>query len=144
MTESLGDRIRARRQRRGWTLKELGEKTKISVPYLSDIERRNEANPTLESLESIATALECTVTDLLGANPADSSRPLPLSLQRFVRGDDFARRLERLAGRAGRDPAEMKEEVINFLVSAPKRSSGELAADDWRRLLDFYSVILDQ
>ena len=87
-TESpLGSRVRARRQRRGWTLKDLAHHTGLSVPYLSDIERGN-TNPTLETLTTLAAALEATVTDLLGDQPtAAAGRPLSISLQRFVRSD---------------------------------------------------------
>lgn len=144
MPETLGDRIRARRQRRELTLKGLAAKTKLSVPYLSDLERRNEINPTLDALEAIARALETSVTELLGGDPQGATRPLPLSLQRYVRGDDFAKRLQRLATKADRDPDDMKQEVIDFLVTAPKRAAGDLTVEDWRRLLDFYSVILEE
>jgi transcriptional regulator with XRE-family HTH domain len=44
---ALGNRVRARRQRRGWTLKDLADNTGLSVPYLSDIERNKLTNPTL-------------------------------------------------------------------------------------------------
>src|SRR5512133_3391689 len=139
-TESpLGSRVRARRQRRGWTLKDLAHHTGLSVPYLSDIERGN-TNPTLETLTTLAAALEATVTDLLGDQPtAAAGRPLSISLQRFVRSDDFSRRIERLARVANRPAEQLRQEVIDFLATAPKRARGDLTTEDWRRLLTYYA-----
>jgi transcriptional regulator with XRE-family HTH domain len=144
-TESpLGSRVRARRQRRGWTLRDLADHTGLSVPYLSDIERGN-TNPTLETLTTLAAALEATVTDLLGDQPtAAAGRPLSISLQRFVRSDDFSRRIERLARVANRPADTVRQEVIDFLATAPKRASGDLTTEDWRRLLTYYASLLEE
>jgi len=142
---TLGSRVRARRQRRGWTLKDLAHHTHLSVPYLSDIERDNLANPTLETLTTLAAALETTVTDLLGGQVASSAGPpLSVSLQRFVRSDDFTRRVQRLARGASRPEEEIRQEVIDFLATAPKRASGELTTEDWRRLLTYYASLLEE
>lgn len=147
---TIGEKIRALRQRKGWTLKDLADRTNLSVPYLSDIERRREINPTLETLTTIAGALECPIAELIGdgnltsGSASQSEPPLPLSLQRFVRGDNFAKRVDRLAATAGRDPEEMKREVINFLSHAPKRARTELNARDWEQLLTFYGAILEE
>src|SRR6266511_2602420 len=120
MTDStLGSRVRARRQRLGLTLKDLASTT------------------------SLAEALGATVADLLGghAGVADGP-PLSVSLQRFVRSDDFARRVQRLAEIADRPMEDVRQEVINFLATAPKRASGDLTTEDWRRLLTYYASLL--
>lgn len=145
MGDALGERIRARRQRKGWTLKDLARATQLSVPYLSDIERRPGVNPTLETLSTISAALECTVTDLLGNGPAarGDGPLLPSSLQRFIKTEDFRQRLKKIADRAKRPPGELEREIIDFLAMAPKRARGELSSDDWRRLLDIYFVIME-
>jgi transcriptional regulator with XRE-family HTH domain len=141
----LGGRVRARRQRRGWTLRDLADHTGLSVPYLSDIERGNVINPTLDTLTTLAAALKATVADLLGDQPAaPAERPLSVSLQRFVRSEDFTRRIERLAGVADRPPELVRQEVIDFLATAPKRASGELTTEDWRRLLTYYASLLEE
>ena len=142
----LGDKIRAIRQRKQWTLKDLGKQTGLSVPYLSDIERRRVVNPTLETLKVIAAALECSTSELIeeGDETGSSELPLPISLQRFVRSEDFALRLGKLASRAGREPEEMEREVINFLATAPKRAASNLGSGDWRRLLTFYETIIEE
>jgi transcriptional regulator with XRE-family HTH domain len=142
---TLGNRVRARRQRRGWTLKDLAGNTGLSVPYLSDIERNKLANPTLETLAALAGALQTTISDLLGDQGAPSTGPpLSVSLQRFIRSDDFSRRVQRLAHVADRPEQEIRQEVIDFLATAPKRASGELTPEDWRRLLTYYASLLEQ
>ncbi len=147
MTRTLGERIRARRQRKRWKLKDLSESTGLSVPYLSDLERDQSANPTLDTLNAIARSLDCDVAELLatGGSEPGSNTPLSVSLQRFVDSSDFADQLRRLGERVER-PADdhLRIEVIDFLVTAPRRSSGELGRDDWRQLLDFYMVIADR
>jgi len=52
----LGTRVRSRRRQLGLTLRTVGEISQLSVPYLSQVER-NQANPTVTSLASIARAL---------------------------------------------------------------------------------------
>src|SRR6266702_2349548 len=142
---TLGSRVRARRQRHGWTLKALADHTGLSVPYLSDIERNKLANPTLETLTTLASALETAVTDLIGGQAAASTGPpLSVSQQRFVRSDDFTRRVQRLARGANRPEPEIRREVIDFLATAPKRARGELSTEDWRRLLTYYSSLLEE
>jgi len=144
MTSTLGERIRARRQRRRWTLKELSTHTGLSIPYLSDLERDEDANPTLEKLTAIAGALECEVSDLLGGQAGTSvEMPLSISLQRFVNSEAFEARLKRLADRTSRNVDEaLRREAIDFLAHAPKRAKGELSSDGWKSLLDFYTGVI--
>ena len=52
----IGSRIRGRRRQLGLTLKTVGERSGLSVPYLSQVER-NQATPTVTSLAGIARAL---------------------------------------------------------------------------------------
>jgi transcriptional regulator with XRE-family HTH domain len=142
METQLGEQIRARRQRKGWTLKDLSDATKLSVPYLSDLERRPGVNPTLETLTTLATALGCSVADLVGEDAVEGP-PAPPSLARFVKSDDFQKEVKLLAERTGQDQREVEQQLVAFLAVAPRRSSGDLSSADWRRLLDVYRVISD-
>jgi hypothetical protein len=45
---------------------------------------------------------------------------------------------------ADRPEPEIRQEVIDFLATAPKRASGELTTEDWRRLLTYYASLLEQ
>jgi transcriptional regulator with XRE-family HTH domain len=55
--ESIGERIKALRVGQGKTLAELGERAKLSISYLSQIER-DKTTPSISTLTSIAKALD--------------------------------------------------------------------------------------
>lgn len=54
--DDLGSRIRTERKRRKMTLKELAEKSSLSLSFLSEIER-NVSRPSISSLRKIAQSL---------------------------------------------------------------------------------------
>src|SRR5690606_36684234 len=60
----LGQRVRAERARRGWSLEELAERSGVSKAMLSKIER-DEASPTAELLVRIAAAFGMTLSSLI-------------------------------------------------------------------------------
>ena len=60
----LHERLRELRQERGQRLKDVSEIAGISIPYLSDLER-GRTNPSLETLQTLATAYSISVHDLL-------------------------------------------------------------------------------
>ena len=64
----VGTRIKGLRKEKKITLKELAEKTDISISFLSDIENQR-SNPSLERLEEIAKALNTTIAYLMGETP---------------------------------------------------------------------------
>lgn len=57
---SLGQQIRMLRKGRGWRLKDLGEATGISVPYLSDVEN-GRCQPSGNLLVKIAEVFEVDI-----------------------------------------------------------------------------------
>jgi transcriptional regulator with XRE-family HTH domain len=64
---ALKHRLRAERQRSGLSLARLAEETGMSKTYLLRLESDDDANPSLDVLTRIASALDVTVADLLGA-----------------------------------------------------------------------------
>lgn len=76
----LGNRVRALRGRRGWSLEELATASGVSRSMLSQIER-NETNPTVVVALAIAKSLGVSL-DELAREPEDTS---PLEV---IRGDD--------------------------------------------------------
>ena len=145
---SLGDRIRARRTAMGLTLAEVAEAAGLSLPYVSNLER-GRGNPTLDALRSVATALQQTVTDLLGDEPGDDFDPMelqlaqaPQSLRAFTRTDRFKRTVKELSEAQEVAPEEMAKRLMVGMASAPRRSAGEPTDQDWRRMLDAYYLIL--
>lgn len=60
----LKDRLREIRQKRGATLLQVAEAVKLSVSYLSDLER-GRAKPSLNTLERLAAYYAISVADLV-------------------------------------------------------------------------------
>jgi XRE family transcriptional regulator, regulator of sulfur utilization len=61
---AVGGRIRALREAMGFSLRDLAERTGVSAPMLSQVER-GATSPTLAVAERIATGLELTLSQLL-------------------------------------------------------------------------------
>jgi transcriptional regulator with XRE-family HTH domain len=68
VSESIGERIKALRIKRKMTLAELGEMAKLSISYLSQIEREK-TTPSLPTLMEIAKALDVTPRYLFEVEP---------------------------------------------------------------------------
>lgn len=64
LSERLGERVRALRKRKEWSLEALAERAGMHVTYLSSVERGHR-NPTLNVLAALASALEVTLSALL-------------------------------------------------------------------------------
>ena len=76
----LGDQIRSIRKRQEITLKELAEKTGLSIGYISQIER-NLTDPSLSTLRKISGALGIPTYLFLGDEPHGS---LPLHKEEMI------------------------------------------------------------
>lgn len=145
-TPTLGDRIRARRVGLGLTLAVVSERSGLSLQYVSNLER-GRGNPTLDALTALANALDLTLGDLVAEGDQSDNEDLvlaqaPPSLVQFARSSRFRSAVERLATEHSSTEDEMRRRLLVGMASAPRRSTGEPAEDDWRRLLDVYSLIL--
>lgn len=146
---SLGKRLRSRRVALGLTLADASARAGLSLPYVSNLER-GRGNPTIDALRSLADALDLEVGELVGGDGSgealDTSllvlADAPSSLGEFTRSSRFDAVARRLATRQGLDIGEMRTKLMVGMASAPRRSQGEPTSEDWRRLLDVYSVIL--
>lgn len=87
--ESLGSYLRSSRKKKQISMRALARDADISVAYLSKIEQ-NAANPTIDVLERIATALGVPVSDLAlfirnkKLESSSISGDLPESLRNFI------------------------------------------------------------
>lgn len=68
--EVLGDRIQSRRVEHGLTLRELADRSDVSVSMLSSVERGEKA-PTVVVLDRIATGLDVTLASLVAEPDAE-------------------------------------------------------------------------
>ncbi len=82
----LGEQVRKIRKKRGITLKELAEKTGLSIGYISQIER-NLTDPSLSTLRKLSAALDIPTYLFMGGRKQHRSdhpsggRDDPLSAQ---------------------------------------------------------------
>ena len=68
----LGEHVRNIRKKRGITLKELAEKTGLSIGYISQIER-DLTDPSLSTLRKLSAALDIPTYLFMGGQPDNPS-----------------------------------------------------------------------
>jgi transcriptional regulator with XRE-family HTH domain len=73
--DDLGLRIRAYRQMRKLTLRQVAERSEVSVSFLSQLERGT-SGASIPTLRSIAEALGLSLSDLFSAEPTQAHRVL--------------------------------------------------------------------
>ena len=145
-TQTIGHRLRARRVELGLTLAQVAKQAELSLPYVSNLER-GRGNPTLDALNALARALDVPLASLMGdaGDPLDTMlATAPKSLLNFARSTAFQETVTQLAERQGDSIDEMRRRLLVGMASSPRRSSGDPTEDDWRRLLDAYSLILQR
>src|SRR5437667_263570 len=74
---NVGKKIQTLRLEKGLTLPQLAEKANVSKGFLFQIEDDGKTNPSLETLNKLAKALEITLADLLGKDQVRSKRIVP-------------------------------------------------------------------
>jgi transcriptional regulator with XRE-family HTH domain len=79
----LGEKVRALREERGLTLKEVSEVTKLSLTYLSEIER-NSVHPSLDTVKQLAGFFGVPFGVLL-TNHKSSGLPVKLLYTRKIK-----------------------------------------------------------
>src|SRR5436189_5167167 len=67
----IGPRVRALREAMDLSLRELGDRTRVSAPMLSQVER-GETSPTLQVAARIAAGLELSLSQLLRLDESDT------------------------------------------------------------------------
>jgi transcriptional regulator with XRE-family HTH domain len=145
----LGERLRSRRRKLGLTIAQVADSAGLSLPYVSNLER-GRGNPTLDVLTSLAAVLDLPMAQLMGNGNDDVTEDLserflasiPPSLNRFSNTEDFVREVQGLAKIKGENYDELRHRVLLGMATAPRRSTGDPTFDDWRRLLDVYTLIL--
>ncbi len=103
---SVGDKLRALRKQNKLTLKELSEKTNLSISFISDIENKRR-NPSIDNLKLLANALNVSVSDLL-----DEKLYAPKANKFNNNDDEDLRRIERARNKMN---PEQKEKMMDIL-----------------------------
>jgi XRE family transcriptional regulator, regulator of sulfur utilization len=144
IASSFGSRLREARMRQGLTLRDVATASDISIAYLSDLERGNLVNPTLDTLRGVTTALGVSLEQLLGVDGNGELRPAyPKALEEFRALTPFREIVASDAVQAKRDPEEVEEEWLDLLAGirlgnrAPRNASDYLFIfEAIRRALD--------
>ena len=134
----LGQRLRLIRRENQLTLKKLSQLSKLSVPYLSDMER-GVVNPSVDTLRKIAKAYNISVKDLISGVKGlgeSSNTNYPEGFQAFLKqyetqyeiNDDWKESLLKVDFR-GRRPTSETEWLELYLylrrILAPKEDHNE-------------------
>lgn len=90
----VGNRVRALREQRRWSRRELGERSGLSERFLAQVES-GRGNPSLRSLAEIAAALHCSPASLLASGTEVVSLLGPRGAGKTTVGRALAQRLAR-------------------------------------------------
>ncbi|MBP6874604.1 MAG: helix-turn-helix transcriptional regulator [Candidatus Eisenbacteria bacterium] len=123
--KSLGERIRSLRESREMTLSDLERESGVSKGYLSQLERGEASNPTVDILQKVSQVLGVAVSELLGEeSPAEESPArLPAGLQALV---------EQAAARG----APLSEQDVRMLLGIRYRGRQPRTMEDWAFLYE--------
>jgi transcriptional regulator with XRE-family HTH domain len=106
---AFGARLKAARNAESLTLREVSERSGLSITYLSDLERGELQNPTLKALEAIGGAVSTPLDELLGVEGGGrEARGLPPALEAFSMTDVFRDAIAAEASRRKRDEDEIR------------------------------------
>jgi transcriptional regulator with XRE-family HTH domain len=129
----LAENLKRRRLQKQWTQPILAEKAEVSKGYIYMLEAGEMDNPSLDILHKIATALDCTIADLIGdpkVKRKDVPTEIPESLQKFARH-------KRKAG----EP--LTEDDLKNLARTEFRGKRPETVDDWAYLYEFLKRTFD-
>jgi XRE family transcriptional regulator, regulator of sulfur utilization len=124
-TMSIGEKIRELRGSAGMSLADLERDSGLSKGYLSQLERGESDNPSVDALLKIAGALRVEATYLMGTKTENESEPpkLPEGLKTF---------LEERDSKGDAIPAE----DVRMLLGIKYRGRQPQTPDDWGYLYE--------
>lgn len=124
---AIGDRIRTRRQVRGWSIRHAASRAGLSHATWSRIERGLQAADNRFTLADMAAALECAPADLAGAPvPATDRAAMAAQASVYALRQSLIDADPAFPGAAPSDPGVASFEPAAFLESA---SAGPASAD---------------
>lgn len=130
----LGDKLRALREEKGLSLKQLGEKTDLSFTYLSEVERST-VIPSVETLRTLADVLEVPISVFIHNKRKDAVIPKKLQYIRKLKNISQ----KELAAMAGISPglvAQLELGQVNASLKTLEKLSSALGVSVCYLLLD--------
>jgi transcriptional regulator with XRE-family HTH domain len=131
----LGERIKILRLEGDLSLPDLADKAGISKSVLFQLETADSPNPSLETLQKIAKALNVTLAALLQKDSVRAKRVMP------DRIDDA---LKEMIGDLRKQKLTANEAALDALYVLQERQGAPKTAKDWRWLYDTIVLKLDQ
>lgn len=127
----VGQRIRQLREGRGMSLGELETASGVTKGYLSQLERGEAVNPSVEAVRKIAYGLGAPVTELLGEDQEAESphARMPAGFKAFL-ADAESRGVQ------------LTDDDVKNLLAIRYRGRQPKTADDWSLLYDFIKRIV--
>lgn len=120
---ALSENLRKLRKQKGYTLVEVGQKTGISVSFLSDMER-DRTKPSLDTLGKLAECYQVSLNDLIGDTGAETSTkdfPLPEGLQELL------------------SEISVEKDIVDLLLTMESRATRRASSkEDWKQY--YYSL----
>ena len=130
---SIAANIKRFREQRGFSVRGLARISGVSQPYLRQLEKEAQKNPSGTILQKLATTLGVTVADLIGS-PVDISEDamakIPKSLKAFVK-------------KRGKD-LNIRQEDIEMLRCIHYRGRQPDNVEDWELIFCFLKRILEK
>ncbi len=129
MSKTFGERLRWLRVRRGMSLDQLASKAEISRAYLWKLEKKPDANPSIDLVEKLAKALEVAPAELLDDQSAAVGG-----------GPSIPQALKELQNRRG-----LTRQEVEDLARIQFRGRRPTTADDWELIyLQLKSILGDE
>jgi transcriptional regulator with XRE-family HTH domain len=140
----FGHRLRKWRTDRSLTLRDVSEASGISIAYLSDLERGKLANPTLDTLTGLASALGVSLNLLLGIEDEQSPAPrLPSPLEEFRALDAFRAAVAAEASRWHVSESDVEQSWIDSLASIRVARRAPRTASDYLFIFEAARRVLE-
>jgi len=114
LTYDLGNRIRKRRKELNLTQEDLAELSDLSVNFLSQLERTNNQNISIQKLDSIAQALNTTIEELISTSSNNNNDPVGKENDRYF--------LNKLITELRKLPNKKAENISKYLLFISKQS----------------------
>jgi transcriptional regulator with XRE-family HTH domain len=122
--------MRALREQREMSLGDLETASGVSKGYLSQLERGEATNPSVDAAQKIAVGLGVHVSELLGEQPpAAGPHKLPKGLKEFL-------------NKAAAAGSPLPDQDVSMLLGIRYRGRRPKSAEDWALLYDLIRRIV--
>ncbi|WFA05273.1 helix-turn-helix transcriptional regulator [Bacillus sp. HSf4] len=120
MNDDFAKLLKNLRISKGYSLKQLAERSNVTPSYLNRLERGERKRPTFSVLEHIAEGLDVDVNVLLGLDAKDTNEPLSLEEMFFTNEIEFEGKL------LSADQKEVLLDILQEVLEADATSVEQL------------------